>query len=125
MESLQRKKFIGEEIVDVEINEEKRPATVCVKNDNLRVITLNGKKIVTRKCISVKQAICAITDPEMFISDEDILPGFASAIIVTALFNPIVKISSAVSILADLFSHFRYGPNLPEFKVIFIPVSGC
>lgn len=33
---------------------------------------LNGKKIVTRKCISVKQAICAITDPEMFISDEDI-----------------------------------------------------
>ncbi len=33
--------------------------------------------------------------------------------------------SSEVSILADLFSHLRYGPNLPEFKVISNPVSGC
>ena len=50
--------------------------------------------------------------------DEDILPGFASAINVIALFKPIEKISSTFSILADLFSHFKYGPNLPVFKVI-------
>ena len=30
---------------------------------------------------------------------------------------PIENISSTFSSLADLFSHFRYGPNLPEFKV--------
>ncbi len=56
--------------------------------------------------------------PKSFIIEEDILPGFASAISVIALFNPIEKISSTFSILADLFSHFKYGPNLPVFKVI-------
>ncbi len=35
-----------------------------------------------------------------------------------------VKISSTFSNLADLFSHFKYGPNLPEFKIISCPVSG-
>ncbi len=57
--------------------------------------------------------------------EEDILPGFASAISVIALFNPIEKISSIFSILADLFSHFKYGPKRPEFKVISWPFSGC
>jgi len=52
------------------------------------------------------------------IIEEDIRPGFASAINVIALFRPIVKISSTFSNLADLFSHFKYGPNLPEFKKI-------
>ena len=56
--------------------------------------------------------------PKSFIIEEDILPGFASAMSVIALFNPIEKISSTFSILADLFSHFKYGPNLPVFKVI-------
>jgi len=41
-----------------------------------------------------------------------------------ALFNPIEKISSTFSILADLFSHFKYGPNLPEFKIISFWLSG-
>ena len=38
---------------------------------------------------------------------------------------PIENRSSTFSSLADLFSHFRYGPNLPEFKVISCPFSGC
>ena len=56
--------------------------------------------------------------PKSFMIDEDILPGFASAINVIALFKPIEKISSTFSNLADLFSHFKYGPNLPVFNVI-------
>ena len=56
--------------------------------------------------------------PKSFIIEEDILPGFASAMSVIARFNPIEKISSTFSILADLFSHFKYGPNLPVFNVI-------
>ena len=43
---------------------------------------------------------------EMMI-EEEILPGFASAIKIIALFKPIEKISSTFSILADLFSHFK------------------
>ena len=42
----------------------------------------------------------------------------ASDINVIALFNPIENISSTFSILADLFSHFKYGPNLPVCKII-------
>ena len=56
--------------------------------------------------------------PISFIIEEDILPGFASDMSEIALFNPIEKISSTFSILADLLSHFKYGPNLPVFKVI-------
>ena len=40
-------------------------------------------------------------------------------------FNPIVNNSSIFSNLADLLSHLRYGPNLPEFIVISFPFSGC
>ena len=51
------RKFIAEEIADVEIKNlseseraihdgETRPTTVCVKNQDVRVITLNGKKIL-------------------------------------------------------------------------------
>ena len=54
----------------------------------------------------------------------DTLPGFAFAINVIALLIPIENISSTFSSLADLFSHFRYGPYLPEFKIISFPVSG-
>jgi len=43
---------------------------------------------------------------------------------VIALFKPIEKISSTFSNLADLFSHFKYGPNLPVFKVISFWFSG-
>ena len=42
-----------------------------------------------------------------FIIDEDILPGFASAIRVIPLLSPIENISSTLSNLADLFSHFK------------------
>ena len=56
--------------------------------------------------------------PKSLIIEEDILPGLASAIKVIALLRPIENISSIFSILADLFSHFRYGPNLPVFRVI-------
>ena len=52
------------------------------------------------------------------MSEEEILPGLASAIKVIARLIPIENRSSTFSSLADLFSHFRYGPNLPEFKVI-------
>ena len=45
--------------------------------------------------------------PKSFIIDDEILPGLASAINVTALFNPIVNNSSTFSSLADLFSHLR------------------
>jgi hypothetical protein len=45
--------------------------------------------------------------PKSFIIDDDILPGLASAINVTALLIPIVKSSSTLSSLADLFSHFK------------------
>ena len=62
--------------------------------------------------------------PKSLINAEDILPGFASAIRVIALFNPIEKISSTFSILADLFSHFKYGPNLPTLSVISLSFSG-
>ena len=62
--------------------------------------------------------------PRSFIIDADILPGLASAISVIALFSPIENISSIFSILADLFSHFKYGPNLPVFKVISFWFSG-
>ena len=48
--------------------------------------------------------------------DEDILPGFASAINVIALFKPTENISSTFSNLADLFSHFKYGPNHPYLR---------
>ena len=41
-----------------------------------------------------------------------------------ALFKPIENISSIFSILADLFSHFKYGPNLPVFNVISFWLSG-
>ena len=63
--------------------------------------------------------------PKSLINDDDILPGLASAINVIALFKPIVNNSSTFSNLADLFSHLRYGPNLPEFTVISFPLSGC
>ena len=63
--------------------------------------------------------------PKSFISDDEILPGFASAINVIALLRPIVKSSSTFSSLAYLLSHLRYGPNLPEFTVISFPFSGC
>ena len=33
---------------------------------------LNGKIINTRKCKSIKKAICAITDPSMFINEQEI-----------------------------------------------------
>jgi len=69
------RKFIGEEIVDVEINEEKRPATVCVKNDNLRVITLNGKKIVPVDPLYLVKIPGFESDPEPHhVYDELILP---------------------------------------------------
>ena len=42
-----------------------------------------------------------------------------------ALFKPIENNSSTLSILADLFSHFKYGPNLPTLTVISLPISGC
>ena len=45
--------------------------------------------------------------PKSLIIEDDILPGFASAINVIALFKPIEKISSTFSIRADLFSHLR------------------
>ncbi len=43
--------------------------------------------------------------PRFLISFEDLLPGLASAINVIALFNPIEKISSGDSRVADLFAH--------------------
>jgi hypothetical protein len=58
------------------------------------------------------------------IVEEDILPGLASAIKVIALLRPIENISSIFSILADLFSHFKYGPNLPVLSVISFWFSG-
>ncbi len=45
--------------------------------------------------------------PKSLIIEEDILPGFASAIRVIALFSPNENISSTFSILADLLSHFK------------------
>ena len=45
--------------------------------------------------------------PKSFIKEDDILPGFASAISVIPLLSPIENISSTLSNLADLFSHFR------------------
>ena len=48
-----------------------------------------------------------VTEPKSFIIEDDILPGFASAISVIALFKPIENISSIFSIRADLFSHLR------------------
>ena len=41
------------------------------------------------------------------IKDDEILPGFASAIRVTALLRPMLNISSTFSKRADLFSHFK------------------
>ena len=58
------------------------------------------------------------------INAEDILPGFASAINVIALFKPIENNSSTFSNLADLFSHFKYGPNLPTLSVMSLSLSG-
>ena len=63
--------------------------------------------------------------PRFLISEEDILPGFASEIKVIALLRPIVKSSSTVSIRADLFEHFKYGPNLPILIVMSSFKSGC
>jgi hypothetical protein len=62
--------------------------------------------------------------PRSLITEDDIRPGLASAIRVIALFRPIENISSTFSIRADLFSDFKYGPNLPTFKIISLPVSG-
>ena len=61
--------------------------------------------------------------PKSLIIEDEILPGLASDIKVIALFNPILNNSSILSNLADLLSHFKYGPNLPFFKNISLPLS--
>ena len=53
------------------------------------------------------QKIYASLDEHDLISEDEILPGFASAIKVTALLRPMLNISSTFSKRADLFSHFK------------------
>ena len=63
--------------------------------------------------------------PKSFIIEDEILPGLASDIKVIALFNPMLNNSSILSNLADLLSHFKYGPNRPTLIVMSLSKSGC
>ena len=56
------------------------------------------------ECIGFLSSGCS---PRSLIIDDDIRPGFASAISVIALLIPIENISLTFSNLDDLFSHLR------------------
>ena len=74
---------------------------------NLSARTLSVYPSRGRGSQKISAAPLSISDADALIKDEEILPGFASAIKVTALFKPIVNKSSTFSNLADLFSHLR------------------